>query len=273
MVDVTVRGATPEDDTAAWLRDSWGSTRVAYHGRVVDALAFPALVAVSGDGPCGLLTYDPDGVAWEILTIDAWSRRTGVGRALVGAVAAAARAAGAPAVRCTTTNDNLPAIGFWQAVGFRLVALRPGDVAAARLLKPELPERGHGGLPIRDELDLELLLRPDAAAEGVTLVLEGRVPEGGRRALEEFLAEAAPYYEAPGGIRVRLHWDRADPTRFREIVDYLSEADFVADDERTRADQTMRALLQRWRGLLAEDPSVTTWWPTPVRGVAGGTTP
>ncbi len=110
-------------------------------------------------------------------------------------------------------------------------------------------------------------------ADGVTLVLEGRVPDGGQEALEEFLAEAVPYYEAPGGIRVRLHWDRSDPTRFREIVDYDSEADFVADDERTRVDQTMGALLRRWRGLLAEDPSVTTWRPTPVPRVARGTTP
>lgn len=105
---------------------------------------------------------------------------------------------------------------------------------------------------------------------GVTLVLESRVPEGGQAALEEFLAEAVPYYEAPGGIRVRLHWDRSEPTRFQEIVDYASEADFVADDERTRADDTMRALLRRWRGLLAEDPVVTTWRPS---AVPGGTRP
>ena len=29
---------------------------------------------------------------------------------------------------CTTTNDKLAALGFWQALGFVLVELRPGDV-------------------------------------------------------------------------------------------------------------------------------------------------
>jgi hypothetical protein len=53
----------------------------------------------------------------------------------------------------------LPALGFWQAIGFALIALRPGAVGSARELKPSIPSHGHRGLPIRDELDLELELR------------------------------------------------------------------------------------------------------------------
>ncbi|MFN8194370.1 MAG: GNAT family N-acetyltransferase [Nocardioidaceae bacterium] len=264
MLDVVVRAATPEDDVGAWLRASWGSTRIGLHGRLVELTDRPALLAQSGEDVCGVLVHAPGVVAWEILSLDVRPPGHGVGRALVSAVAELARAAGATVVRCTTTNDNTPAIGFWQAVGFRLVTLRTGDVAAARLLKPELPEAGHRGVPLRDELDLELPLDASPPHGRVTLVLEGCVPAGGQAALEAFLAEAAPFYEAPGGIRVRLHWDRSDPTRFREVVDYDSEADFLADDERTRSDETMRAFLARWRDLLAEDPSVSTWRPVGV---------
>jgi hypothetical protein len=57
----------------------------------------------------------------------------------------------------TTTNDNLDALRFYQRRGFRLSALRAGSVdASRRTLKPELPEHGSYGIPMRDELDLEL---------------------------------------------------------------------------------------------------------------------
>jgi len=56
-----------------------------------------------------------------------------------------------------TTNDNLRALGFYQRRGFRLASLRPGAVdEARRTLKPEIPEIGDDGIPIRDELDLEM---------------------------------------------------------------------------------------------------------------------
>jgi hypothetical protein len=37
-------------------------------------------------------------------------------------------------------------------------ALRAGAVAEARKLKPQIPEFGHDGIPIRDELELEFLI-------------------------------------------------------------------------------------------------------------------
>ena len=55
---------------------------------------------------------------------------------------------------CTTTNDKLAALGFWQALGFVLVELRPGAVETAQRLKPSIPLHGYLGLPIRDEIDL-----------------------------------------------------------------------------------------------------------------------
>jgi GNAT superfamily N-acetyltransferase len=61
-------------------------------------------------------------------------------------------------LRLTTTNDNLDALRFYQRRGFRLVALRPGAVDAARALKPEIPVTGAHGIPLRDELDLERAL-------------------------------------------------------------------------------------------------------------------
>jgi hypothetical protein len=42
----------------------------------------------------------------------------------------------------------------------RLAALHRGAIAQSRTLKPEIPETGLDGIPIRDELELELPVRP-----------------------------------------------------------------------------------------------------------------
>jgi quinol monooxygenase YgiN len=91
-------------------------------------------------------------------------------------------------------------------------------------------------------------------AERVELHLRIRVADGRRAEFMRFLDEARPYYEAPGGIRVRLLEDRADPQRFIELVEYADEATYARDQQRVAADDGMKALLQRWRALLAAPP-------------------
>ena len=58
-----------------------------------------------------------------------------------------------------TTNDNTPAVRFYQKKGFSLVAVYRNAIEASRKLKPEIPLKGIDGIPIRDEIELELLLK------------------------------------------------------------------------------------------------------------------
>jgi hypothetical protein len=60
-----------------------------------------------------------------------------------------------------TTNDNLRALRFYQRRGLRLAALYPGAVEESRRLKPSIPLIGENGIPIRDELELELDLEAE----------------------------------------------------------------------------------------------------------------
>jgi hypothetical protein len=57
-----------------------------------------------------------------------------------------------------TTNDNLHALGFYQKRGFRLVAVHSNALAASRKIKPSIPDFGMHGIPLRDEIELEILL-------------------------------------------------------------------------------------------------------------------
>ena len=118
----------------------------------------PGFAAFEGDECVGLVTYELDGKACEIVTIDALREGEGIGTALLEAVVEAAREAGCERVQLLTTNNNLRALAFYQKRGFHLVALRPGEIDEQRKVKPSIPEVDSAGLPIRDELHLELSL-------------------------------------------------------------------------------------------------------------------
>jgi ribosomal protein S18 acetylase RimI-like enzyme len=157
---VKVRAATPAD--RPWIErfvvERWGGEVVVAHGEALRPHELPAFVAEDGDRPVGLVTYRVDGPGCEVVTIDAVEEGQGVGTALLEAAVTAARAGGCRRVWLITTNDNLGALRFYQRRGFRLAALRPGAVGRSRRTKPEIPEVGRFGIPIRDEIELELRL-------------------------------------------------------------------------------------------------------------------
>jgi hypothetical protein len=57
-----------------------------------------------------------------------------------------------------TTNDNLDALRFYQKRGFRIAGVRPNALDLSRRIKPEIPLVGEDGIPLRDEIELEMAL-------------------------------------------------------------------------------------------------------------------
>jgi ribosomal protein S18 acetylase RimI-like enzyme len=150
------------DDERGWLverlQDSWGAATVVSRGRVRDGSRLPALVCTDGAELVGVATYEVAGAECELVTIDAFRPREGIGTALLAAVAEEAASRGCRRVWLVTTNDNVDALRFYQRRGFRLVAVHVDAIEHARALKPEIPQIGAHGIPIRDELELELAL-------------------------------------------------------------------------------------------------------------------
>lgn len=142
---------------AARLDAGWGGPLQARRGELHDVLALPGFVAEERSRPLGLATYRIEGEECELAFLEAFERDRGIGTALLDAVLGAA--ADCRRAWVVTTNDNLDALRFYQRRGFRLVELRPGAVDAAReSLKPTIGRAGEHGIPIRDELELELVL-------------------------------------------------------------------------------------------------------------------
>ncbi len=150
------------DDDRPWVAEllgrEWGAARIVTRGRIFHADHLPGFVALRDGQPCGLVTYRLEVDDCEIISLNSLVEGIGVGSVLIAAVREAAVAAGWRRLWLITTNDNLAALRFYQRRGFRLAALYPNALEASRRLKPGIPLTGHDGIPLRDELELELPL-------------------------------------------------------------------------------------------------------------------
>jgi ribosomal protein S18 acetylase RimI-like enzyme len=156
----TIRALTAEDEdwVVAFIDRRWGAPFVVAHGKLYYPHTLPGFVAEVGGEVAGLITYHVEGDAWEIVTIDSEEPGVGIGSDLIYALRQAAKEAGARRLWLITTNDNLNALRFYQKRGFALVAVHRNAVERSRQLKPSIPLVGEDGIPLRDELELEMRL-------------------------------------------------------------------------------------------------------------------
>ncbi len=80
----------------------------------------------------------------------------GIGTVLIEKIKIEAKKADCYRLFVVTTNDNLNALKFYQKRGFVFKEVRPNEVERSRELKSNIPSIGEEGLPVRDELELEM---------------------------------------------------------------------------------------------------------------------
>ena len=149
----------------ATLTERWAGAVVASVSGLHDAATLDGFVAEVDDQIAGLVTYRIESDACEVVTLDSLSSGHGIGTALLQAVADLASAQGCRRVWLITTNDNLPALRFYQRRGWDQVRLHRNAVhEQRRTVKTQIPERGLDGIPLAHALELELPLREDDAA-------------------------------------------------------------------------------------------------------------
>src|SRR5882672_5131846 len=85
------------------------------------------------------------------LATDPMWQRSGVGGHLVAEAELLARRLGLKRLIVSTTNDNLPALYFYQRRGYRLTDLVPNSIIA----QTGQEVAGFAGIPVRDEVRLE----------------------------------------------------------------------------------------------------------------------
>ena len=155
---LTLRPATPADrpGIAQLAEYFWGEVDVDCFDRSYRVDELPAYVACDGDEIVGVASYAHEADAVNLVMLNVmprWQRR-GVGRALIAAVTGVARAEEVGRIIVATTNDDLPALGLYQRLGFVITEVLVGELVEHH----GGVEPGFSGIPVRDEIRLELHL-------------------------------------------------------------------------------------------------------------------
>jgi len=131
----------------------FGSTRIGAFEAEHALVDLPTLVAmVKGDQLAGALAYrlTEDTLQMLALATDPMWQRAGVGGHLVAAAERLAREAGRTRALIATSNDNLPALYFYQRRQYRIASVTPGSLVNRAAGRP-----GFAGIEVRDEIRLE----------------------------------------------------------------------------------------------------------------------
>jgi ribosomal protein S18 acetylase RimI-like enzyme len=140
-----------------WI-EYWGGEEMISRGNVYRPEQLDGLVVEDGQEWVGLLTFFIHNEECEVTSLDSLREGQGIGSQLIERVVEEARAQGCKRLFLITTNDNLNALGFYQRRGFELVALYRGAVNESRKRKPGIARIGYNNIPLRDELELEMIL-------------------------------------------------------------------------------------------------------------------
>ena len=142
----------------AFLIQHWFTTDMVVHGECIDLGKADGLYALEHEEIAGLVTYRIRQDEMEILSLDSVHENRGIGTALLNAAVQTAADRHCSRIMLITTNDNINALRFYQKRGFDMVRLYRNYVDQARKRKPEIPLTGENGIPIKHEIELELII-------------------------------------------------------------------------------------------------------------------
>ena len=160
LLPVLVREATTaadRDHAASLFKRHFGHTAMVAFGEPIAVDDAATLVAEAEQEIGAALAWRPMEAVFHIIALapePTW-QRAGLGGHLVAEAELLARRESRPRVVVTLTNDNIPALYFYQRRGYRISAVRPD--AVKRQTRTEAS--GFAGIPVLDEIQLVKDLR------------------------------------------------------------------------------------------------------------------
>jgi ribosomal protein S18 acetylase RimI-like enzyme len=136
----------------------WGEEEQLTFDRKFIVTELPTYVAKkSGNDIIGFVSFAEvdDAIIIVALGILPPYQNAWVGKSLIEKVEAETRRLGRKKLLVSTSNDDLPALAFYQSLGFQIYEVKPNVIAE----KHGMVLKGIGGLPVRDELRLQKLLQ------------------------------------------------------------------------------------------------------------------
>jgi ribosomal protein S18 acetylase RimI-like enzyme len=146
-------GKTSEKEKApilGFVKRFWGEEEQLTFDREFLVSELPGYVAKVEEKIAGFISFATieDATIIVALAVLPEYQRCGMAKRLVNKVQNEAAISGKKKLLVSTSNDDLPALGFYQSQGFQIYEVKPDAIAEkhGRIFK------GVGNLPIRDEL-------------------------------------------------------------------------------------------------------------------------
>ena len=148
-----VTSAKEREEIRKLVQRFWGEEEQLTFDRKFIVTKLPAYVAKVKNNIIGFISFTEadDAVIIVALGVLPKCQGSGVGRSLIGKVEVEARRMLKKRLLVSTSNDDLPALAFYQSLGFQIYEVKPNVIAEKH---GEILE-GIGGLPVRDELRLQ----------------------------------------------------------------------------------------------------------------------
>ena len=156
----TITDATTADrrEIKELIERDWGGEPLVVRAASYYPSQMPGLVCRQGGQLKGFLFYEIRGNALEIIVFEVFDKFRGLGTLLLDHLKSMAARHQLSRIFLMTTNDHLDALRYYQRRGFTLCKLHIDSVRHSRKIKPSIGMSGDYGIPVRDEIDLELML-------------------------------------------------------------------------------------------------------------------
>jgi ribosomal protein S18 acetylase RimI-like enzyme len=157
---ITIRQSLPQD--SIYIKDlmekHWGGEPLVIRGKNYFPSTLPGLIAHQDSKVAGFLFYEIQNSECEIVVLEVFDKFKGLGTALINQLRDIAKKYNCTKLHLMTTNDNMDALRFYQRRGFHICGIHINSIEISRRMKPAIGMTGDHGIPLRDEIDLEMLL-------------------------------------------------------------------------------------------------------------------
>ena len=141
-----------------FIRQQWYTTTMIIRGKEIDMTQTEGFYVKEQEDIIGLITYFVSDDVLEVTSLNSLRENQGIGSKLVDAVIREAKDRKLKKILVVTTNDNINAIKFYQKRGFDMARLYHNALDISRKIKPEIPLIGDHSIPLRHEIEFELLI-------------------------------------------------------------------------------------------------------------------
>ena len=141
-----------------FIRQQWYTTTMIIRGKEIDMTQTEGFYVKEQEDIIGLITYLVSDDVLEVTSLNSLRENQGIGSKLVDAVIREAKDRKLKKILVVTTNDNINAIKFYQKRGFDMARLYHNALDISRKIKPEIPLIGDHSIPLRHEIEFELLI-------------------------------------------------------------------------------------------------------------------